>query len=89
MNVYVAFDGKPVKVAVVPDPDCVNPPGDAVIVHAVAGKPLNATLPVGVKQDGCATKPTIGADGSVGIAFITAEVELIEVQPEEFVIVKV
>jgi hypothetical protein len=60
-----------------------------VIVQAVAGKPLNATLPVGVKHDGCVIAPTIGADGAVGIAFITAEAELIEVQPEEFVIVKV
>lgn len=89
MNVNIALDVKPVKVVVVPDPDCVNPPGDDVIVHAVAGKPLNTTLPVGVKHDGCVIVPTSGADGIVGIAFITAEVELIEVQPEEFVIVKV
>ena len=43
----------PVNVAVVPVPDCVNPPGDAVICHVpVAGKPLNETLPVGVKHEG-------------------------------------
>jgi len=59
-----------------------------VIIHAAAGKPLNATLPAGFKQDGCVIKPTTGAVGAVGMAFIATEAELIEVQPEEFVIVK-
>lgn len=60
-----------------------------MIIHAVAGKPLNATLPVGFKHDGWVITPTIGADGAVGIALMLAEAELIEVQPEVFVIVKV
>ena len=57
----MVFADSPVNVAVVPVPVCVNPPGIAVICHVpVAGNPLNETLPVGVKHDGCVIEPTSG-----------------------------
>jgi len=53
VNVYVVPAVSPAKVAVVPVPVCVAPPGDAVIVHVPAeGSPLSATDPVGVVQSG-------------------------------------
>ncbi len=74
------------NVAVAPVPVCVNPPGVAVICHApVAGNPLNETLPVGVKHDGCVIEPTIGELGWVGIALIAIDAEFEEVQVDEFV----
>jgi len=42
----------PEKLAVVEEPVIVVPPGVAVTVHAVAGKPLKATVPVGVLHVG-------------------------------------
>ena len=78
------------NVAVVPVPVCVNPPGIAVICHVpVAGNPLNETLPVGVKHDGCVIEPTSGEFGWLGIVLIAIEVEFEEVQKEAFVTVTV
>ena len=54
---------------VVDVPDPVIAPG--FIVHAPEGKPLNATLPVGVVQVGCVIDPTTGADGAPGTVLIT------------------
>ena len=55
---------RPVKVAVVPVPFNVVDPTDSRMVHVpVAGRPLNATLPVEVEQVGCVTVPTTGAFG--------------------------
>ena len=77
------------KVAVVPDPVCVNAPGDAVIVHdPEAGSPLKATEPVGVVHVGWVTVPTMGVLGGVGATFMAADVEAVELQPEAFVTVK-
>ena len=50
------------------------PPGERVRVQVPdAGKPLNATLPVGVVQVGCVIIPTIGA---VGLAFTVNDMVL-------------
>ena len=51
------------------------------IVHAPAGKPLNATLPVGVVQVGWVMVPTIGVAGAAGTALITTFAEAVEIQP--------
>jgi hypothetical protein len=50
------------------------------IVHAPAGKPLSATLPVGTVQVGCVMVPTIGV-AAVGTALITTFAEAAEIQP--------
>ena len=64
-------------VVVVPDPAIA--PG--LIVQAPAGKPLNATVPVGEVQVGCVIVPIIGAIGAVGTALTTTFKEADEVQP--------
>ena len=43
----------------------VAPPGEAVIVQE-EGKPLRATLPVGLVQLGCVMAPITGAEGVGG-----------------------
>ena len=50
------------------------------IVHAPAGKPLKATLPVGTVQVGWVIVPTTGAD-VVGTALITTFADATEVHP--------
>ena len=50
------------------------------IVHAPAGKPLKATLPVGDVQVGCVIVPTIGAL-AVGTALITTLALEAEIHP--------
>jgi hypothetical protein len=74
---------KPVKFAVAIEPVIIAPPGLAVTVHAAAGNPLNATLPVATLHVGCVTVPTTGADGVTGWTFIVADVEETEVHPED------
>ena len=77
------------KVVVVPVPVFVEPPV-AVTVHVpVAGKPLNATLPVATLHVGWVIVPTVGAAGGVGAAVITVLEELPDVQPLAFVTVNV
>jgi len=44
----------------------VIPPGDAVIIHWEAGKPLNSTAPVAEEQVGCVVAPIIGIAGTNG-----------------------
>ena len=63
-------------------------PGLSVQVP-VAGKPLNATLPVAVVQVGGVIVPTIGADGVTGWGLITTLLEAAETQPSALVTVKV
>ena len=65
VNVYV-LAAKPEKLAVGVAPVMVAPPGVAVTVHAEAGNPLNATVPVGVAQVGCVIAPITGAEGVAG-----------------------
>ena len=77
---------KPETVVVVPVPEIA--PGLSVQVPT-AGKPLKATLPVGVAQVGGAIVPTIGAEGVVGWGLITTLLEAAETQPSALVTVKV
>ena len=51
-----------------------------LIVHAPAGNPLKATLPVGTVQVGCVMIPTTGGV-DVGTALITTFAEAADVQP--------
>ena len=61
---------KLLKVAVVPVPVIVAPPGLAVTVQLPdAGKPLRATLPVAVLHVGWVIVPTVGAEG-IGLMVI-------------------
>ena len=62
-----------------PVPVIVVEPTDSLIVHAPNGNPLSATLPVATEQVGCVIAPTIGADGAIGTAFITAPADATEV----------
>ena len=84
------FAERSIKVAVVPDPFSVAPPGDAVIVHVpVAGRPLNATLPVATAQVGCVIVPITGAAGALGCTSITTLADAGEVQVAALVTVNV
>jgi hypothetical protein len=68
----------------------VDPPGEAVTVQdPEPGRSLNATLPVEVEHVGCVMVPTVGADGVTGAEFMVALEDAVEVQPDEFVTVKV
>jgi hypothetical protein len=59
-----------------------------LIVHVpVAGKPLNATLPVPTLQVGWVIVPTVGAVGVAGWVLITTLAEDDEIQPEALVTV--
>ena len=51
-----------------------------LIVHAPAGNPLKATLPVGTVQVGCVMMPTIGV-AATGTALITTFAEAADIQP--------
>ena len=57
-------------------------------VQFPAGRPFNTTLPVASEQEGWLIVPNNGADGVTGCAFTTAFTENDEVQPNEFVTVK-
>ena len=87
VNVYVPA-ARPVNVVEVVDPVFVAPPV-AVTVQLPEGRPLRATLPVAVAQVGCVIVPTIGVSGVAGCVLMVALVEATEVQPTEFVTVKV
>ena len=75
-------------VVVVVEPVLVVPPV-AVTVQLPEGRPLRITLPVARAQVGWVIVPTIGASGVTGCVLIVAPVEATEVQPTEFVTVKV
>lgn len=62
----------PLNVAVALLPVRVAPPGEAVTVHALVGRLLNATLPVALWQVGCVIAPTAGVPGIVFIVAVTA-----------------
>jgi hypothetical protein len=59
-----------------------------LIVHVPLGKPLKITEPVATKHVGCAIVPTVGVLGVVGWVLITTLIVALEVQPTEFVTVK-
>ena len=69
-----------------PVPVMVVDPADSVTVHAPAGNPLSATLPVGVVQVGCVMVPMTGADGVPGWGLITALNDADEVQVPSFTV---
>jgi len=81
----------PEKVADVPEPEIVSPPGEAVIVQVpVDGNPFKTTDPVDVAQVGCVIVPMTGAEGPPDTELIVALLEdAAEVHPEAFVTVKV
>jgi hypothetical protein len=84
------LDASPAKIAVVPVPVDVDPPGVAVTVQVPeAGNPLSATLPVAREQVGCVTAPAMGAAGVSGWAVTVAVPEAADVQPEALVTVNV
>jgi hypothetical protein len=65
-------------------------PGIRVSIHVPeAGSPVRTTLPVVTEQPGWVIVPGTGAVGTGGGAFITTEEDAVEVQPAEFVTVKV
>jgi hypothetical protein len=66
VNVYIVLADKSVKVAVVPKPVCIAPPGVAVKVHAAGGKPFSAILPVTRAHVGCVMVPIVGAVSGAG-----------------------
>ena len=70
---------------VVPVPEIA--PGLSVQVPE-AGKPLKATLPVGVAQVGGVMVPTIGAAGVAGAGLMSTLAEAAETQPAALVTVK-
>ena len=81
---------RPVIVVLVPEPVVVMFPGDLVSVQVPdEGSPLRGTLPVATVQDGWTMVPTAGTDGVSGWLFRTAVEEADDVQPDEFVTVKV
>lgn len=71
----------PLNVAVVVLPVMVAPPGLAVTVQLLAGRPLSATLAVASAQVGWVIVPTTGAVGTTGAALITALPDAADVQP--------
>jgi hypothetical protein len=73
-----------------PLPDVVTFPGLRVSTQIPeGGREFNTTLPVARIQVGWVMFPITGADGVAGCAFITAFDDGAEVQPVEFVTVKV
>jgi hypothetical protein len=61
-----------------------------LITHTpVAGRPLNATLPVGAEHEaGCVIVPTAGAGGAVGAGLMTTSAVASDVHPASLVTVK-
>lgn len=66
-------------------PESVAPPGDAVTVHGVTGKPLKSTFPFAKAQVGCVIEPMVGAAGVIGWELTTALPEASELHPDEFI----
>jgi hypothetical protein len=73
----------------VPVPGEVAPPVRVNVHVPVAGRPLNATLPVATEQVGCVIVPVTGAEGVSGLALMTTLADAGEVHPEALVTVKV
>jgi len=66
ITVYIPA-GTFVNVPVVPVPEIVAPPGEAVTVHVpLAGNPPNDMLPVATAQVGCVIVPRLAALGVAG-----------------------
>ena len=81
---------RPVIVVLVPEPVVVMFTGDLVSVQVPdEGSPLRGTLPVATVQDGWTIAPMTGTDGVSGWLFRIAAEEAEDVQPDEFVTVKV
>jgi hypothetical protein len=60
----------------------VLPPGLLVRVQVPEdGSPLSLTVPVDTPHVGCVMVPTTGAPGVTGWVLMTAEPELLDVQP--------
>ena len=68
-----------------PEPEA-EPEGLPVTVHAPAGNPLNATLPVAKLQVGGVMVPIIGALGVIGCAITTAPNDEGDVQLPSFTV---
>lgn len=80
----------PETVVVVPVPDIVAPSGVLDNIHVPSeGRLFNTTLPVALAQSGWVTEPTEGDRGVAGRTFMTTLPDGAEVQPDEFVTVKV
>jgi hypothetical protein len=89
VKVYVP-GSRPDTVIDDPLPDVVTFPGLRVSTQIPeGGREFNTTLPVARIQVGWVMFPITGADGVAGCAFITAFDDGAEVQPVEFVTVKV
>ena len=89
VKVYVPV-ASPVMFVVVPLPSVVTPPGFRLSVHVPGeGSPLKAALPAATRQVGWVIVPTTGAEGVGGCALITTLADESDVQPAEFVTVKV
>lgn len=72
-------------VVLVPVPEMA--PG--FIIHEPEGKLLSKTEPVAREHVGWVMVPTVGADGVTGCVLITTLADAGDVQPEEFVTLKV
>lgn len=84
VNMYETPEGNPVKLPVVPDEFNVRPPGELVTVQVpIEGSPLNATVPVDIKQVGWVIVPITGGVGVYKL--MAALLEKTEVHPAEFV----
>jgi hypothetical protein len=70
-------------------PRVVTLPGFRVSNQVPDGREFSVTLPVANAQVGWVIPPLAGAEGVTGWAFITAFVDAADVQPTEFVTVKV
>ncbi|QYS89858.1 hypothetical protein [Flavobacterium davisii] len=70
------FPVRPLKIALVPEPVMLVPPGEAVTVHVPdAGKLLKLTLPVETLQLGCVIFDIIGAVGNgLTITFVESDI---------------
>lgn len=53
-----------------------------------AGKPPNTKLPVATSQAGWVIEFTVGAEGIIGLIFMTTLADADEVHPTEFVTIK-
>ena len=71
-------------------PTDVTDPGERVSIHVpAAGKPFNIMLPVDKEHVGGIINPATGAEGITGGAGTTTFPDAGDMQPEEFVTVKV
>jgi hypothetical protein len=83
-------DGRPLSVALAPDPPVITFPGKRVSVHEfTVGRPFSTTLPVDKIHVGAVIVPITGVDGITGCADIATLPEAGEVHPSVLVTVKV